>query len=76
MMRVTTTYWKTQRKVGHLNKNNRRRRNYTRIIDETYKITEKPIYNTNYLNKKQKIILLKVNILIGFGLMKYGVELK
>ena len=54
MLRVTTAYWKSQRKVGHLTKIDDAGRVYTDIIDETYKITDKPIYNTRFMKNKTK----------------------
>jgi hypothetical protein len=54
MMRVTTTYWKTQRKVGHLTRITEEGDVIQEIIDETYKVTEKPIYNTNLFREKTK----------------------
>lgn len=43
LMRVTTTYWKTQRKLGHLTRVKKDGEIIQEIIDENYKITEKPI---------------------------------
>jgi len=54
MMRVTTTYWKTQRKVGHLTRITTDGEVIQGIIDDTYKVTEKPIYNTHLFKQKTK----------------------
>tara|TARA_R110001592_G_scaffold315323_2_gene591273 strand:- start:71349 stop:74129 length:2781 start_codon:yes stop_codon:yes gene_type:complete len=54
MMRVTTTYWKTQRKVGHMTRITEQGDVMQEIIDETYKVSEKPIYNTNLFREKTK----------------------
>lgn len=54
MLRVTTAYWKSQRKVGHLTKISERGEVFTDIIDEDYKITDKPVYNTKFLKNKTK----------------------
>jgi len=54
LMRVTTVYWKTQRKVGHLTRVMEDGDVTTKIIDEGFKITEKPIYNTNLFKQKTK----------------------
>jgi hypothetical protein len=54
MMRVTTVYWKTQRKVGHLMRITEEGEIIQAIVDETYKISEKPIYNTNLFKQKTK----------------------
>jgi len=57
LLRVSTIYWKSQRKVGHL----------TRIvngipeidvIDEGYVVTDKPVYNTDVYKEKTKYNLI------------------
>lgn len=58
MLRVTTAYWKSQRKVGHLTKITEEGETITDIVDETYKITDKPLYNTVLFKKKDKDTLL------------------
>ncbi len=54
LMRVTTVYWKTQRKVGHLTKITEEGEVIQEIIDETFKITEKPVYDTTIFKNKTK----------------------
>ena len=54
LMRVTTTYWKTQRKVGHLTKIKENGQVIQEIIDETFKVTEKPVYDTTIFKNKRK----------------------
>ena len=54
LMRVTTVYWKTQRKVGHLTRVMEDGDVITKIIDENFKLTEEPIYNTNLFKQKTK----------------------
>lgn len=54
LMRVTTVYWKTQRKVGHLTKITEEGEVIQEIIDETFKVTEKPIYDTTLFKNKTK----------------------
>jgi hypothetical protein len=54
MMRVTTAYWKTQRKIGHLTRVLEDGEVQQQIIDENFSITEKPIYNTNLFKQKSK----------------------
>jgi hypothetical protein len=54
MLRVTTTYWKSQRKVGHLTKINDNGDVAQDIIDESYKVTDKPQYNTTLVKNKTK----------------------
>lgn len=54
LMRVTTTYWKTQRKVGHLTKIKEDGQVIQEIIDETFRVTEKPVYDTTIFKNKRK----------------------
>jgi hypothetical protein len=59
MMRVTTTYWKTQRKVGHLIRITTEGEIIQAIVDDTYKVTEKPTYNTHLFKQKTKDNLIE-----------------
>jgi hypothetical protein len=59
LMRVTTCYWKTQRKVGHLTKIKEDGEIIQEIIDETFKVTKKPIYDTSIFKEKTKENLLQ-----------------
>lgn len=52
LLRVTTAYWKSQRKVGHLTKIDDSGEVFTDIIDEDYIVTDKPLYNTTLLKNK------------------------
>jgi hypothetical protein len=54
LLRVTTGYWKSQRMVGHLTRIDEMGMLVDMIIDETYKITEKPIYDTAVIKKKSR----------------------
>jgi len=54
MLRVTSIYWKSQRKVGHLTKITEEGEIIQDIVDETFQIVEKPIYNTRLSTKKTK----------------------
>jgi len=54
MLRATTCYWKSQRKVGHLTRITDEGEIVQDIVDETYKITEKPLYNTTTIKTKSK----------------------
>ena len=54
MLRVATIYWKSQRKVGHLTKITEDGEIIQDIVDETFKILEKPMYNTRISTKKTK----------------------
>jgi len=59
LMRVTTAYWKTQRKVGHLTKIEYDGEITQEIVDETFQITEKGIYDTSLFKNKNKENLLQ-----------------
>jgi len=54
MLRTTTAYWKSQRKIGHLTKVTEEGEVIVDIVDEDYKITDKPIYNTALFKNKSK----------------------
>ena len=54
LMRVATVYWKTQRKIGHLTRIKEDGEVIQEIIDETYIVTEKPIYDTTIFKNKRK----------------------
>ena len=59
LMRITTTYWKTQRKLGHLTRVKADGEIIQEVIDESYKITEKPTYDTTIFKAKTKENLLE-----------------
>jgi hypothetical protein len=54
LLRVSNIYWKSQRKLGHLIKITEEGEMVQDIVDETYKITEKPMYNTSVYKQKTK----------------------
>jgi len=54
MARVTTSYWKTQKKVGYLTKVDINGEIITEIIDETYVVLDKPVYNTTFKASKDE----------------------
>ena len=58
MLRVTTCYWKSQRKVGHLTKITESGEIITDIVDESYKVTDKPVYNNLLIKNKDKDTLV------------------
>jgi len=63
LLRVSTAYWKSQRKVGHLTKVSELGEVTTEIITEDYKITDKPIYDTRiYKNKTRDNIVFGEHI--------------
>lgn len=57
MMRVTQGYWKSQRMLGHLTKIGADGKVSTGIIDENYKVTDKPVYNTTLIKNKNRATL-------------------
>ncbi len=59
LMRITTTYWKTQRKLGHLTRIKADGEIIQAVIDENYKITEKPTYDTTIFKAETKENLLE-----------------
>ena len=58
LLRVTTCYWKSQRKVGHLTKVTESGEVLNEIVTEDYKITDKPIYDNRLFKNKTKDTLL------------------
>jgi len=54
LLRVTTGYWKSQKKVGHLTKVADNGEVTTEIVTEDYKITDKAIYDTRLFKNKTK----------------------
>ena len=58
LLRVTTAYWKSQRKVGHLTKITESGEVIVDIIDESYKVTDNPIYNNLVIKNKTKDTLV------------------
>ena len=58
LLRVTQAYWKSQRMLGHLTKISQNGQVTTEVIDESYKITDKPIYNNTLIKNKTKATLI------------------
>jgi hypothetical protein len=58
LLRVTTVYWKSQRKVGHLTKVTESGDVITDIVDEDYKVTDRPEYGTTLVSNKNKHTLV------------------
>jgi hypothetical protein len=54
LLRVSTSYWKSQRKVGHLTKIAENGEVTNDIITEDYKVTDIPIYDTRLFKNKNK----------------------
>jgi len=57
-LRVTTAYWKSQRKVGLLTDMKEDGTVDTDIVDETFVVTNKPLYNTTLFKNKDRRNLL------------------
>ena len=58
LLRVTTCYWKSQRKLGHLTKIDETSEVINEIVTEDFKITTKPIYDNRLFKRKSKDNLL------------------
>lgn len=58
LLRTTTAYWKSQRKVGHLTKIDEAGSVATSIEDESYIVTDKPLYNNILIKNKTKETLI------------------
>jgi hypothetical protein len=58
LLRVSTIYWKSQRKVGHLTKIDETGIPYMDIVDEGYTITDKPVYDTTIYREKTRYNLV------------------
>jgi len=54
LLRVTTCYWKSQRRVGHLTKIDDLGNVIVDVITEDYEVLDKPIYDTNLIKNKTK----------------------
>lgn len=58
LLRVATIYWKTQRRVGHLTSIDDRGEVTHEVVDETYKVTTKPVYDTSLFKQKDERTLV------------------
>lgn len=58
LLRVTTCYWKSQRMLGHLSKIDDNGQLIDMIVDENYKVTTKPVYDTTVLKNKNRETLI------------------
>jgi hypothetical protein len=54
LLRVSTIYWKSQRKVGHLTRITEEGEIIQEIVSEDYKVVDKPFYNTAVYKQKSK----------------------
>jgi len=59
LMRIATIYWKTQRRIGHLTKIESDGEVTQEIVDETFKISKKAVYDTSIFKQKTKENLLE-----------------
>jgi hypothetical protein len=58
LLRVSTVYWKSQKKIGHLTKITDLGEVTTEIVTEEYKVTDKPIYDNRLFKNKTKDTLV------------------
>jgi hypothetical protein len=58
LLRVTTGYWKSQRRIGYLTKITDSGSVIKDIVDETYVVTDKPMYNTSVIKNKNEETLI------------------
>jgi len=58
LLRISTIYWKTERKFFHLTKVDDQGNLFTDIVGEDYKVTVKPMYNTVLFKEKSKANLV------------------
>jgi hypothetical protein len=58
LLRVSTVYWKSQKKIGHLTRVTDLGEVTTEIVTEDYKVTDKPIYDTRLFKNKTKDTLV------------------
>lgn len=58
LLRATTYYWKSQRKIGHLTKIKENGEVVVDIVDESYIVTDKPIYNNQLIKNKNAQTLI------------------
>jgi len=58
LLRVTTCYWKSQRRVGHLTKIDDLGNTSIDVVTEDYDVVDKPVYDTNLIKNKSKDNLL------------------
>jgi hypothetical protein len=54
LIRVSTVYWKTQRKLFHLTRITDEGELVQDVVDENYKVTTKPMYDTTFITNKSK----------------------
>jgi hypothetical protein len=54
LLRVTRAYWKSQRMIGHLTKINEIGMLTDLIVDENYKIVDKPVYDNSVIKGKRR----------------------
>lgn len=54
LLRVTTAYWKSQRRVGHLTRIDEMGELTQAIVSEDYEVTDPPQYDTTFYKEKSK----------------------
>lgn len=58
LLRETTYYWKSQRKVGHLTKIKENGEVIVKVVDESYEVTDHPIYNNTLIENRNAQTLI------------------
>lgn len=58
LLRVTTGYWKSQRKVGHLTQVKPTGEIVIKVVDESYVVTDSPIYNNTLIENRNPQTLI------------------
>lgn len=58
LLRVTTSYWKSQRKVGHLTQVKSNGEIVIKIVDESHVITDHPVYNNTLIDNRNPQTLI------------------
>lgn len=58
MARVTTIYWKSQRKVGKMTRIKENGDKVVEIVDETYRVTDTPEYDETFVNDQSADTLI------------------
>lgn len=57
-LRATTAYWKSQRKIGHLTRVKESGEVVVDIVDESYEITDYPVYNNTLIKNRNAETLI------------------
>lgn len=58
LLRVTTGYWKSQRRIGHLTQIKSDGSSVIKIVDEDYEVTDHPVYNNTLIKNRNPETLI------------------